>query len=57
MSTSKVKDVVCGMAISPEDTAAKMDYQGKTYYFCSAACRDKFMAEPEKYAANDFERP
>jgi YHS domain-containing protein len=27
-----------------------MDYQGKTYYFCSNACHGKFMGEPEKYA-------
>jgi Cu+-exporting ATPase len=49
MSTAKVKDLVCGMEIAPGDAAAKMDYQGKTYYFCSAACHDNFMAEPEKY--------
>jgi Cu+-exporting ATPase len=45
-----VKDVVCGMEIDPNNAAAQMDYQGKTYYFCSSACHDKFMAEPEKYA-------
>jgi Cu+-exporting ATPase len=45
-----VKDVVCGMEIDPNNAAAQMDYRGKTYYFCSTACHDKFMAEPEKYA-------
>ena len=24
-------------------------YQGKTYYFCSDDCRDKFAKDPEKY--------
>ncbi len=36
----KVNDPVCGM---------EMDYQGATYFFCSDACHDKFVAEPEKY--------
>jgi Cu+-exporting ATPase len=46
-----VKDVVCGMEIDPNKAAARMEYQGKTYYFCSSACHDKFMAEPEKYVS------
>lgn len=25
------------------------EYQGETFYFCSAGCRTKFMAAPEKY--------
>jgi len=44
-----VKDVVCGMEIDPKSAAATEEYRGQTYYFCSTACHDKFMAEPEKY--------
>ncbi|MCH7611632.1 MAG: heavy metal translocating P-type ATPase [Chloroflexi bacterium] len=44
-----VTDPVCGMEIDPKTAATKMDYQGKTYFFCSDACQTKFMAEPEKY--------
>ena len=46
-----VKDVVCGMEIDPKSAAAQMEYQGKTYYFCSHGCHTKFMAEPDKYAS------
>ena len=46
-----VKDVVCGMDIDPNTAAAQMEYQGKTYHFCSNACHDKFMAEPQEYAS------
>ena len=46
-----VKDVVCGMDIDPNTAAAQMEYQGKIYHFCSSACHDKFMAEPQKYAS------
>ena len=45
----KVNDPVCGMEIDPKTATAKMDYQGVTYFFCSDACHNKFMAEPEKY--------
>ena len=44
-----VKDPVCGMDIDPDGAAATAEYKGQTYYFCSAACHDKFEAEPEKY--------
>src|SRR5277367_1421459 len=45
------RDPVCGMAVDPERAAAKADYAGKTYYFCSAGCAAKFRAEPERYLA------
>jgi YHS domain-containing protein len=47
----KVKDPVCGMEIDAEKAAAKTDYQGKTYYFCMEGCKQKFLAEPGKYAS------
>ena len=48
-----VKDVVCGMDIDPNTASSQMEYQGKTYYFCSDDCHAKFMAEPEKYAQKE----
>jgi len=41
-------DPVCGMSVDPA-TALAHAHAGKTYHFCSAACRDKFVAAPEKY--------
>ncbi len=29
----------------------KRFYNGKWFYFCSLACRQKFMATPDEYAA------
>ena len=43
------KDPVCGMELSRLSAIEEMDYEGKTYYFCSAGCREAFEAEPEKY--------
>jgi len=51
IAMATVKDPVCGMEIDPNSATANEEYQGKTYYFCSDACHDKFKAEPEKYAA------
>ncbi len=45
----KVKDQVCGMTIEDKDAAAISEYRGKTYYFCSSQCKDKFEKDPEKY--------
>ena len=45
------KDPVCGMDVDPKQAAGKSDYQGQTYYFCSAGCKRAFDKEPAKYAA------
>ncbi len=51
-STDKeIKDPVCGMAVDQRKSTAASTYAGRTYYFCSATCRDKFEHEPEKYAS------
>jgi YHS domain-containing protein len=45
-----VKDPVCGMEVDPKTATEKSDYQGKTYYFCSAGCKKAFEKEPRKFA-------
>jgi YHS domain-containing protein len=30
--------------------AASEEYEGKTYYFCSEGCHQRFIAAPEQYA-------
>src|SRR5579863_4871882 len=42
-------DPVCGMTVDPAKTPHRHDYRRQTYYFCSAGCRGKFAADPEKY--------
>jgi Cu+-exporting ATPase len=46
----KVKDPVCGMTIEEKDAAVTSTYQGKTYYFCSTSCKEKFEKDTETYA-------
>ncbi len=49
-------DPVCGMTVDPHTTQHRHNHQGHTYYFCSAGCRTKFAAEPQKYLARDGAR-
>ncbi len=46
---SRVKDPVCGMSVDPHTAKHRGEHAGRTYYFCSAGCRSKFLAEPERY--------
>jgi Cu+-exporting ATPase len=43
------KDPVCGMIVDPEKAAARVEHAGKTYYFCSKRCADRFSHEPQKF--------
>lgn len=44
-----IKDPVCGMTVDPATTAHHADHGGERYHFCSAGCRAKFIADPERY--------
>ncbi|MGE0600636.1 MAG: heavy metal translocating P-type ATPase [Dehalococcoidia bacterium] len=46
-----VKGPVCGMDIDPATAAASEEHEGKTYYFCSHACHERFKADPPRYAS------
>ena len=37
------------MTVDPHTAKHRADYRGHTYYFCSASCRTKFVADPQKY--------
>ncbi len=49
--SAKHKDPVCGMLVAPEKAAGKVERAGKTYYFCSKSCTERFSHEPEKFLA------
>jgi Cu+-exporting ATPase len=44
------RDPVCGMEVDEKSAPAKSVYRGRTYYFCSKACRMQFDENPGKYA-------
>ncbi|HVX34867.1 MAG TPA: heavy metal translocating P-type ATPase [Hyphomicrobium sp.] len=43
------KDPVCGMDVDPHTAKHRAEHAGRTYYFCAAGCRTKFLADPAKY--------
>ncbi len=48
------KDLVCGMQVDEQQAAARglsSEYQGQTYYFCSAQCKQQFDQNPEHYVS------
>jgi Cu+-exporting ATPase len=49
MATAKAP--VCGMGIDPAKSAAREEYEGTTYYFCSENCHQQFVATRERFAA------
>jgi P-type Cu+ transporter len=42
-------DPVCGMRTDPENPKHSTEHEGHAYHFCSAGCREKFEAEPERW--------
>ena len=44
-SKSVTKDPICGMTVD-QATALRVEHNGKTFYFCSDACRQKFLSMP-----------
>ena len=46
-----VKDPVCGMTVDAHKTPHRAEHGGRTYYFCAAGCRTKFVADPGRYLA------
>lgn len=43
------KDPVCGMDVDEKKAAGTAVYKGKTYYFCTATCKESFEKAPNKY--------
>ena len=43
-----LQDPVCGMPVT-EASTHKAEHAGRPYWFCSAGCRTKFLANPQKY--------
>ena len=45
----KFEDLVCGAHLEKDKAAARFDFEGKTYEFCSQKCRDSFSQSPGSY--------
>jgi len=47
--TDMARDPVCGMEVQPEQSAGQSEHDGKTYYFCCQACKQRFDQDPRQY--------
>ncbi|MCO6414515.1 MAG: heavy metal translocating P-type ATPase [Thiogranum sp.] len=43
------KDPVCGMSVEASSAVITAQHAGKTWYFCSDRCHDKFEIDPDQY--------
>ncbi len=48
-------DPVCGMTVDPNSAAECFEHDGKTNYFCSAQCLNKFSEDPQRFLNKPFE--
>ena len=53
---SPERDPVCGMTVKP-DSPHRHGHRGVTYRFCSAGCREKFAADPERWLSKTASAP
>ena len=44
-----VIDPVCGMTVEPKTAKHQAEHDGHNFYFCSAGCRTKFLANPLQF--------
>jgi xanthine dehydrogenase accessory factor len=45
----EVKDPICGMTLSVDAAKCKSEFDGKSFYFCCAGCKQTFDRQPDKY--------
>jgi Cu+-exporting ATPase len=50
-------DPVCGMTVDPHAAKHTASHDGHPYYFCSAGCKAKFVADPAKYLGSRAPEP
>jgi len=50
-----LRDPVCGMTVSV-DAKHRLEHAGRTHRFCSAGCRQRFAADPDRYLVPAEER-
>jgi len=44
-----LRDPVCGTVLDEKEAKFRINFEGETYYFCSASCKKKFKRHPRKF--------
>jgi xanthine dehydrogenase accessory factor len=50
LEPQEAKDPICGMTVSISGARYRSDFDGRSFYFCCAGCKQAFDKEPDKYA-------
>jgi xanthine dehydrogenase accessory factor len=45
-------DPVCGMTVAVATARHRAEHDGRTFYFCNARCRERFLAAPARWLAD-----
>lgn len=48
-ASAQAVDPICGMTVDTATAKHTADHAGQTFYFCCARCKEKFLAEPDRY--------
>jgi len=46
-------DPICGMAVEIAGARHTAEHAGRTWYFCCGGCRERFLASPDRYLAQE----
>ena len=49
-TTGVTVDPVCGMTVATEGRI-RVEHDGRAFVFCSTNCRDRFLADPDRYVS------
>jgi xanthine dehydrogenase accessory factor len=50
---AEATDPVCGMTVAAGKAGRPLEFEGVTYYFCSAGCRGEFESNPDSYTRKE----
>lgn len=50
-ASEPARDPVCGMQVDRKASKHHAEHGGQDYHFCSGRCRQRFVAEPDRYLA------
>jgi P-type Cu+ transporter len=50
-------DPVCGMSVDPATATERAEHQGRSYFFCGAHCRQRFLADPLRFLSPEVAAP
>jgi xanthine dehydrogenase accessory factor len=51
--TAEAIDPICGMTVTIANARHTAEHAGRTWYFCCGGCRERFLASPDRYVAQE----